>query len=152
MTAPRLSENDWQVRHFVYTFFVENEIPPSLADAANRFQITEAEARLAYHRLNDAHALFLNPGTDQIRMANPLSAMPTNFRVHTRGKRLWANCAWDSLGIPAMLHADALIEAAFSPSGERVTYAIEDGKLQAPGALIHFPLPFSQWYDDLIDT
>jgi hypothetical protein len=85
-------------------------------------------------------------------MANPLSAVATGFRVHVNGKCLWANCAWDSLGIPAMLHADATIEASLKPSGERVTYAVEGGTLHAPYALIHFPLPFARWYDDLIDT
>ncbi len=85
-------------------------------------------------------------------MANPLSAVPTPYRVYVNGHRLWANCAWDSLGIPAMLHTDARIEATFTPSGDAATYAITAGRLNAACGVVHFPLPFRQWYDNLIHT
>jgi len=152
MSDSALSEGDWQIRYFVYTFFVDHARPPSVAVTAAQFGISEAEARAAYHRLHAAHTLFLAPGTDSVRMANPLSAVPTDYRVHIQGKTLWANCAWDSLGIPAMLHADATIEATVRPSGEHVTYAVDQGQLRAPGGVIHFPLPFARWYDDLVYT
>jgi hypothetical protein len=147
-----LNEQDWAIRLHVYRFFVENERPPTFEETAEHFNLTPDEARLAYHRLHDGHAFFLDPGTDRIRMANPLSAVETPFVVRVNGKRLYANCAWDTLGIPAMLHADAQIEAMYSPSGERVTYTIESGKLIAPDVLIHFALPFRHWYDDLVHT
>ena len=77
-------------------------------------------------------------------MANPLSAVPTPYRVYVDGRRLWANCAWDSLGIPAMLHADARIEAVSALSRDVMTYAIGAGTLQAAAGVVHFPLPFGQ--------
>ena len=85
-------------------------------------------------------------------MAWPLSAIPTPYRVQILGRNLFANCAWDSLGIPAMLHADARIEATLPVSRERVTYAIENGELYADKAFVHFALPFRRWYDDLVNT
>jgi hypothetical protein len=85
-------------------------------------------------------------------MANPLSAVPTSYRVALDGQRLWANCAWDSLGIPAMLHSDARVEAIFAHSGEATSYAIESGALKATGGVVHVSLPFRRWYDDLIHT
>lgn len=147
-----LNEGDWAIRHHVYRFFVENERPPSAAESAEQFHLSPAKARQAYQRLHEAHAFFLEPGTHDIRMANPLSAVETPFVVYINGRRLYANCAWDTLGIPAMLHADAHIEAVVSPSGDRVTYAIDNGELVAPDALVHFALPFRQWYDNLIHT
>jgi hypothetical protein len=85
-------------------------------------------------------------------MANPLSAVPTPYCVVANGQALWANCAWDSLGIPAMLHADAQIEAAFAGTGAAASYAVRAGALQADGGIVHFALPFRRWYDDLIHT
>lgn len=147
-----LSEQDWDIRLFVYQHFVEHAQPPTTADAAQHFNMSPEDTRAAYHRLHDHHALFLQPGTDQVLMANPLSAVPTNYRVSVRGRWLWANCAWDSLGIPAMLNSDAHIEARLPLTGETVIYSIEGGELKTRDYAVHFPLPFSRWYDDLVDT
>src|SRR5690242_9271760 len=103
MTA--VNEQDWHIRLYVYRFFVEHERPPAYAETAHACGLADGAARAAYRRLHAAHALFLAPGSDAIRMANPLSAVPTAYRVHVQGRRLYANCAWDSLGIPAMLGA-----------------------------------------------
>ena len=53
-------------------------------------------------------------------MANPFSGVETPFKVHANGKSYFANCAWDTLGIPAALHVDAEIEAACAQSGEPI--------------------------------
>jgi hypothetical protein len=146
------SERDWDIRLHIYRVFVEQGRPPTCAETAGHFGIADDEARAAYHRLHDAHALFLEPGTDDIRIANPLSAVPTAYQVHVNDRMLYANCAWDSLGIPAMLRADAVIDATDTLSGDPVRYRVEAGRLIADGGLVHFPLPFRRWYDDLIHT
>ncbi len=152
MTASELSDQDWRIRLFVYQYFVAHERPPTHAEMARQLDIPAADARQVYHRLYEHHALLLAPGTDRILMANPLSAMPTSYRVHVDGRQLWANCAWDSLDIPAMLHTDARIEAAYAHSEEKATYAITAGALQGDSGSVHFPLPFRRWYDDLVHT
>lgn len=65
---------------------------------------------------------------------------------------LYANCAWDMLGIPTMLHTDAQIDAAYALSQQAVSYTIKNGELNAGDDLVHFALPFNQWHDDLIHT
>lgn len=147
-----LSEQDWDIRLAVYRHFVANGSPPTYAEMARQVGIAPEEARQAYRRLHQQHALFLEPGGETIRMANPLSAVPTPYGVFVDGRQLWANCAWDSLGIPAMLHAEARIEAVLAHSGDTVTYAVKGGALQADGGVVHFPLPFRRWYDDLVHT
>ena len=147
-----LSDHDWAIRLFVYQFFVTHEHPPTINDTATHFARSTLEVENSYQRLHDNHTLFLNPGTHTIRMANPLSAVATPYKVHINGRQLWANCAWDSLGIPAMLHADAQIEVTLPQSGEVIRYRIENVTLKAEGGLVHFPLPFNRWYDDLIHT
>ncbi len=151
MPAIELSERDWQIRHFVYAYFVERGEPPRYEQAAQQFGLVPEEGRLAYQRLHGRHALFLDPG-DHVRMAHPLSAVPTPFSVASQGRRYWANCAWDALGIPAMLHADAPITASLALTGETAAYAVQDGQLQAAPFFVHFPLPFARWYDDLVHT
>lgn len=148
-----LSEQDWDIHLSLYQHFVEHGTPPTFSQTARHFAIPDEAAREAYHRLNAGHAIFLEPGTDMIRMANPLSAVPTAYQVQVKGKRLYANCAWDSLGIPAMLKADARIQAILPDTTQTIAYAITGGELSAdPGLVVHFPLPFRRWYDDLVDT
>lgn len=152
MSTTDLSERDWQIRRYAYTYFIEHARPPTHEQAAEHFALAPEEGRLAYQRLNEAHQFFLQPGGDAIRMASPLSAVPTPFSVSSRGRTYWANCAWDSLGIPALLHADARIAAHLALTGETVTYAVKDGELLADPFIVHFPLPFHRWYEDLIHT
>jgi hypothetical protein len=77
--------------------------------------------------------------------------VPTAFRAEVGDHTYWANCGWDVLGIPAALHADAQIEAPIG-DGESIRFAIEAGRLKDWDGLVHFPLPFRRWYDDLIET
>ena len=147
-----LSDLDWEIRSFVYRFFIEHGYPPAFSEAAEHFSLDQNAAQEAYLRLHRHHQLFLRPGTRQILMANPLSAVATNYRVITSGRELWANCAWDSLGIPAMCHSDAQIEARDVLAGEPIQYQIQGGRLVCPSYVVHFSLPVREWYDDLIHT
>ncbi len=156
----------WQVRHFVYSHLADTTGPPSVEDTARQFNIKIEEAGALYSELHNRHAFFLEPDTWTIRMANPFSGVPTDFKVHAKGKTYYANCAWDMLGIPAALASpsNAVIEAVCTESNEAVQLEIRDGQLRAQAAvpgggvsgtsnlLVHFPLPFARWYDDLVFT
>jgi hypothetical protein len=142
----------WQIRHFVYNHFADMTRPPGVEETARHFSIPTEDASALYQELHNRHALFLEPGTLNIRMANPFSGIPTDFKVHARGKVYYANCAWDMLGIPAALHSDAVIEAVCTESNEWVKLEVKDGRVTSPGLLVHFPLSFSHWYDDLAFT
>ena len=144
-------ERDWSVRLFVYQFLVENERPPAPDETASALGIAVEHAHEAYESLHRRHALFLEPGTLDVRMAHPFSARPTPFRVHVGAHAYYANCAWDMLGIPAALHANARIEAVYTDTGEAATFSVVNGDVHGDGA-VYFSLPFRQWYDDLIFT
>lgn len=144
---------DWRARAAIYRFIVEHERPPTVDEAANALGITSERAALAFQRLNRRHAIFLEPGTLTIRMAHPFSAIPTLFRVQSNGRAYWANCAWDMLGIPAALHADAEIAAHYADAANTpVTLKVTNDTVYGQGEVIHFPLPFQHWYDDLVRT
>ena len=142
----------WAARSFVYRTIVDTTRPPTVDDAAAHFGIGTDRAADLYRELHRRHALFLEPGTTSVRMANPFSALPTPFRVHARGKSYWANCAWDALGVPAALHCDATIETQCASSGRPVTLVVRDRQVSGQGELIHFLVPFRRWYDDLVFT
>lgn len=146
-----MTEQDWQARWYIYRFFIDQERPPTFEELASHFGIAPVEARDIFYRLNAAHAVLLDG--DRVRMAHPLSAVPTDYRVQVEHRRYWANCAWDSLGIAAMLNADADIEAQLPLSGEIIHCRVRHGTLEAaPGYLVHFSLPVRNWYDDLVHT
>ena len=142
----------WQIRHFVYQHFVDTTHPPSVDQTAEHFNISIEEASEYYKELHNHHAFFLDLETTTIRMANPFSGIPTDFKVHANGKTYYANCAWDMLGIPATLHTDAVIEAICTESNEKVKLEVKDGQITDSQLLVHFPLSFSHWYDDLVFT
>lgn len=143
----------WKVRSFIYSWLVEHERPPTAGEAAADLSIGLDDAERAYHRLHQLHAILLAADNTTIRMANPFSGVPTGFRVQVNGHSYWANCAWDALGIPAALGVvDARIEAICADSQTPVTLVVEGGSVRGGGALVHFPLPFRQWYDDLART
>jgi hypothetical protein len=161
----------WQIRHFVYNHFADTTHPPGVQETARHFNISTEEAGEYYKELHKRHACFLDLETLTIRMANPFSGIPTDFKVHANGKTYYANCAWDMFGIPAALHTDAVIEALCTGSNEKVQIKIKDRQIiksrseakwthpqstsyQSTDSqlLIHFPLPFARWYDDLVFT
>jgi hypothetical protein len=142
----------WDVRQFIYTHLTQTERPPTIAETAAHFRISLDHAARLYQELHDRHAIFVDPQTAKIRMANPYSAVPTRFRVFAGGHAYWANCAWDALGIPAMLGADARIAASCADNDQPIALAIRNGQLEGDNAVVHFPLPFARWYDDLVFT
>lgn len=143
---------DLEARYFVYQHFVETGRAPAGATIATHFNLTSVQTKALLQRLHDRHFLFLDPDTQEIRIAAPFSAIPTRFKVHSQGKTYWANCAWDMLGIPAALKQDAFVEAFYSDTQDTVSFEVIGDDVRHSEGAIHFPLPVRQWYDDLIHT
>jgi hypothetical protein len=141
-----------EIRAFVYRHLAETSHPPHVDEAALHFALTHEQAVSAYEELHRRHAFFLKPGTHDILMANPFSGVETAFKVYANNKTYFANCAWDSLGIPAALHVDAKIDAACAQSGKPIRLRVTDQQVQDSDALVHFLIPFQNWYDDLAFT
>lgn len=144
--------DDIAVRNTTYRLFVENGSAPSAADVAAAAGITLADAEAAWKRLHDAHAIVLQPGTVELRMANPFSAVPTPYRVHAAGRSWFANCAWDAFGICAALHTDGRIETACPECGEAIECEVHDRQPVDQQLLFHCLVPAVQWWDDIVFT
>ncbi len=145
-----MDENQlWDIRAFVYQHFAETTYPPHVDETATHFALTNEEAISAYEQLHGRHALFLKSGTHDILMANPFSGVVTPFKVHAKNKTYFANCAWDTFGIPIALHIDAEIEARCVQSAGAIRLTVSRQKVWDSDALVHFLVPFRNWYNDL---
>ena len=147
-----ITEFDLQTRYLIYRFFADNCRAPSCQEAANLLNAENEDIRISFHKLHKNHMIFLQPGADTIRMANPFSAIPTNYKVTSQNKEWYANCAWDSIGIAAALNIDVQIHAVYPDNQEKVELAVHHGLVEGKNHMVYFPLPCSQWYDDLIFT
>ena len=102
-----------------------------------------------WRALADRRVLVLDPGTDAIRMAMPFSAGPTGFRVETERGSWWGNCAWDALGISAMLATPARIETACGDCGDPIRIKTDGQALVCADGIVHFAVPALHWWDDI---
>ena len=94
----------------------------------------------------------LNPATDELRMLNPFSVVPTAYRVQADGRWWYGNCAWDALGICAALHADGRIETSCPDCGEALALEVSDERVSDGSFLFHVLVPAAHWWDDIVFT
>jgi hypothetical protein len=148
-----VDELDLRIRTHLYASFVADGRPRTPAETCEALGLAEKEVAEAYERLHDAHALVLDPGTTEIRMLNPFSAVETQHRVEADGRSWFANCAWDALGIPAALHTDGAVCSACPDCGEPVELEVREGELvRGAELLVHFVVPARRWWDDIAFT
>ena len=140
---------DRDVRLFAYRHFLEQGVPPTVAQTAAALGSSPEEAEAAFRRLEAARVLVLAPGTLNIWMANPLSAFPTPFRVATARGSWWGTCIWDALGIPAMLGEDATVSTSCADCSEPLELRVAGGALEAAEGVAHFAVPARRWWDNI---
>jgi hypothetical protein len=139
-----------EVRRHVYSTVADRAVAPTAADTAAALGRPERDVAAAYLKLHDAHALVLHPGTTEIWMANPFSAIETPHCVRVDRRAWFANCAWDALGIPGALHADGEIDSECACCGEPLALRVRDGELEAGAELlVHILVPARRWWDDI---
>jgi hypothetical protein len=143
---------DLELRNLTYALLVERGRVPAAGEVAARAGTSREDVVAGWRRLHDVHALVLDPTTDEIRMANPFSAVATPFRVRARDRWWDANCAWDAFGVCAALHADGTIETACPDCGEQLTIDVRDGRPSDDALLFHCLVPAARWWDDIAFT
>jgi hypothetical protein len=143
------AEFDRDVRLHVYAHFVEHQRPPTTKQAAAVFGVSSRTVRDAFQRLAAGRALVLRRNSDEVLMAMPFSADPTPFEVTAKGRTWYAACAWDALGVPAMLHSDAVIDTSCGDCGQPLKIEVQSGSVTGSSALIHFAVAAAHWWDDI---
>ena len=148
-TAEGAEALDIAVRTELYRWFVEHGHPPVAAELAATLGLAPGQVEAALERLAAARALVLAPGTPYVWMANPLSALPTPFRVAVGGKRFWGNCIWDALGIIAMLDGTGEVSTFCPDCGEPTSVQVRDRTVVDDGSIVHFAVPARDWWADI---
>jgi hypothetical protein len=142
-----VDEADLELRRRTYAFIVEHGRAPAASE------LGEAATVLAgWRRLHREHALVLNPATNELRMLNPFSAVPTAYRVHAGGRWWYGNCAWDAFGICAALHVDGRVETSCPDCGEPLVVELRDEQPDDASLVFHCLVPAAQWWDDIVFT
>ena len=146
------AEFDNKLRQYTYQYAVKTGKAPKVAEAARDLGVSEEEARGAYERLSQGHAIMLEPESGELWRVSPFSAVPTPFPVNVSGQVYYGNCIWDALGIPAMLHRDAVISAACGCCNQPMVLNVRDGWIVEHEGRIHIAVPAKRWYEDVVFT
>lgn len=142
-------ELDRRVRAQIYEHLVEHARAPAAAEVAAAVGTSAVAVESSYRRLADAHAIALRPDSADIWMAHPFSAVPTAYPVETARHTYWANCAWDALGIPALLGIDAETRTTCADCGAPLVMRVRNGELESDGGFVHFLVPPARFWDDV---
>jgi hypothetical protein len=94
--------------------------------------------------------IVLAPGTDEIWMAAPFSALATPFRVHVGERAYWGNCIWDALGIVALLGGTGSVRFNCPDCGDPLAIDVRDREpITGDDLLVHFAVPAARWWEDI---
>ncbi len=140
---------DPSIRLHIYRHVVETGEAPSVAATAQALALPQPAVEDSYRRLAAGRAIVLAPGTVNIWMAHPFSAVPTPYRVRAGDRSYWANCAWDVLNITALLGVDAQCVARCPDCAETLTWTIRDGALAPASGVIHFAVPPRRFWENI---
>jgi len=143
-----LTDNDLLIRRLVYDRLLSGGGTPSKASLASAADLTLVETSASLQRLADAHMLVLQRD-GEILMANPFSAVPTPFVVSIGANSWHGNCIWDAMGIAAMAHREAVVEASCGCCGSAMTLRVP-GDCTSDERLAHFAIPAARWWDDIV--
>jgi len=144
--------DDLELRNRTYGLFVSLGRAPTAGETATAAETTADDVRAGWRRLQESHALVLDSSSDEIRMAGPFSAVPTDYRVEAAGRWWYANCAWDAFGVCAALETDGRIESSCPDCGEATSIGVVQGKPDDEQLVFHCLVPASTWWDDIVFT
>jgi len=143
---------DTRIKLAVYEHFAGTGGPPSPEDVAARAGTEARDVRDAYRRLRERRMLVLGEDGSTIRMAPPFSGVPTQHVAVVDGRRYFANCAWDVLGVPAALRRPGEIHSRCEQSGAPLRLAVGPDGPEESTWLFHCLVPAAKWWDDIVFT
>jgi len=139
---------DWAVRTEIYRVFGERGTAPAVGELAAAVAGTEHQIRASLQALYEAHEIAPLPSGDGVWIANPFSGVPTPHVVETPHMTCFANCAWDALGVPAILGVDGRIRMRCAATDEPLEVTVEDGVLGGDDGVVHLLTPLRDaWVD-----
>jgi alkylmercury lyase-like protein len=110
------------------------------------------ELASTFEELAELHGLVLHPANREVWVIHPFSLAPTTFLVECGNRKWWGNCAWCSLGIAVLVGRRCVITSTLGAEGEQVRLAVENGRVDRNDLVVHFPIPMTQAWDNVIYT
>ncbi len=141
-----------KLHYEIIEYIIANGFAP---DVENLCEILKTDAESIARGLDDLqdyHGVVLHPGSPAVWAIHPFSLSPTNFLVKSAKGQWWGSCAWCSLGIAAIVEEDVEIVTSSGAHGETVTVKIIDGLPDNDNLLVHFPIPMTRAWDNVIYT
>lgn len=140
---------DRRVRLSIFDHTAATGSVPTTEAIASTLGVSLDAIDASLQRLAAGRVIVLAPGTLNIWMANPFSAVPTDFRVEARGRTYFGNCIWDGLGVLAVLNADGAVRTHCPDCGESLVLSISGGRIARDTGIIHFVVPAIRWWDNI---
>jgi hypothetical protein len=125
---------------------------PLARELAEELACGVAEVEAGLRELAAAHVIVTAAGSCEIAMAHPFSGVPTAYSVSSGGVGYWANCAWDALGIAAILGRDTEARARCADCAEEVDLSVRGGVPVDPSGVVHLLVPAKKFWDDIAFT
>ena len=144
-----LDETEQRVRLFITQHLAGPGRAPSTEEIARECGLSPQGVEKVLHRLEDAHAIVLAPASTNVWMAPPFSAVPTPFPVETSDVRYWANCAWEMLGVSALLGVDSTATTQCPDCADKLTIRIQGGELAPTETVVHFAVPAIRFWENI---
>ena len=144
-----LTPEDQLIRYEIMQHFITKGAAPRVEEMSEKWGKSVEEINTAFERLQENHALVLAPGTSNIWMIHPFSAVPTHHIVHTKERAYWANCGWDLLGVPVVTVIDSTIHVSCEHCEEKIEIEIRDGEIVKGDAVVHFTVPARRFWDNV---
>lgn len=119
LSVARLNAQEDQVRRHVLRSFASGATP-QVTTLARQCGRPPVHVREILRRLTALDLLLLDATGETVLAAYPFSATPTPHRVLLTGRKVFALCAVDALGIPAMLQEAASISSCCAHCGAPV--------------------------------
>lgn len=143
------SDFDWAVRTEIYRVFGERGSAPAIGEIAAAVHGTEHQVRSSLQALYAAHEIAPRPDGEGVWMAHPFSAVPTDYVVRTPTMTCYANCAWDALGVPAILGTDGWTTTHCAQSAEPMEFGVRGRLLESLNGVIHLVTPLREAWNDI---
>jgi hypothetical protein len=148
-----MAATDDDVRLHILRELIATGAAPRVRDTGAALGLSEADAAAAYEQLAANRVIVLEPGTRDVLMAAPLSAVPTPHRVRMAdGRSHYGNCVWDALGVIAMLGMDGNVETTCADCDSPLRLTVRGGSLEPADAVVHFAVPAARWWENIVFT
>ena len=137
------------LRRFIYDHILDHGLPPSLERIGSRFGWPTDRAREEVASMKIGKTVLPHPETGEIWMAGPFASSRTAFEIRDEHTTWYANCAWDMLGVAALVDRPVTMTAKCADCGEVLEAKADGARVEPSEFVTHFYLPASEWYHDI---